>query len=186
MFGPGSTRLLASTVTAAIAIVACGGSSAPAGEAGGSPGDGTGAPEPAPQTAAAPPTSSMGQSDDRYGPALAHPERYYGVYANPERPNRQWFVAAAQRPEHAEQAPEVPPGHLAVGALFGDVAPWHLRTLSETEFEQAWTGGFDSDPVTVELELDAEGRAVALTFTNETFAAEGRLERVGDLPDEWR
>lgn len=119
------------------------------------------------------------------GEPLDHPERYYGLYANPSTPNRQWFVTEAKRPKYAEQAPEVPPGHLAIGAMFGDVAPWHMKTLSDTEFEQAWVSDYQPEPITVEFELGDDGTAVAMTFTDEQQASEGRLERQGDLPEGW-
>lgn len=118
------------------------------------------------------------------GEPLDHPEHYYGLYANPNTPTRQWFVAEAKRPKYAEQAPEVPPGYLAIGAMFGDVAPWHMRTLSDTEFEQAWAD-HSPDPAIVEFELGDDGNAVAMAFTNDQLASEGRLVRQGDLPEGW-
>lgn len=124
-------------------------------------------------------------ADDPFGTPLESPERYYGVYANPAKPDRKWFVTEAKRSPMAEQAPEVPPGHLAIGAMFGDVAPWHMKTLSETTFEQAYVNSFQPEPTAVEFELRADGRAVAMTFTNSQMASEGRLERVGDLPEGW-
>ncbi|MEZ5333106.1 MAG: hypothetical protein R2991_13900 [Thermoanaerobaculia bacterium] len=125
------------------------------------------------------------EADPTFGPALEAPELYYGVYADSDQPSRQWFVSEAKRPQFAEHAPEVPPGHLMIGALFGDVAPWQMKTLSETDFEQAWVME-GQEPVTVRFELDADGRAVALTFTDPMLADQGRLERRGDLPDDLR
>lgn len=119
------------------------------------------------------------------GMPLAEPERYYGVYATVAEPNRSWFVAAAKRPPYAEQAPEVPPGYLSLGAMFGDVAPWHLKTLSATDFVQAHPGPGQTEPLAIRFELDAEGRAAAFTFTQGAYAPPGRFLRVGDLPDDW-
>jgi hypothetical protein len=124
-------------------------------------------------------------ADDGLGAPLDNPARYYGVYASAEQPNRQWFIAEAKRPIWAERAPEVPPGHLALGAMFGDVAPWHLRTVSETEFVQARVPDHQPEPVAVEFELDADGHAIAFRFTNDDYASYGRLERQGDLSDGW-
>ena len=153
------------------ALVACGGSGeSPAGDA-----------EETPDPAAAAPMAG----DHALGAALADPSRYFGVYASADRPDRQWFVAEAKRPAYAEQAPEVPPGRLALGAMFGDVAPWHLRTLSETEFEQAWVSDHQPETVSIQFELDDDGWAVALRFTNEQNASLGRLERQADLPEGW-
>ncbi|MEJ2085701.1 MAG: hypothetical protein P8Y44_08475 [Acidobacteriota bacterium] len=126
------------------------------------------------------------RDDNRYGEPLENPERYYGLYANPQTPDRQWFISEARRPKEAEQAPEVPPGHLALGAMFGDVAPWHLKTISSTEFEQAWVPDYQPDPVRIEFELDGDGSVVAFTFTDEQNASQGRLERQGDLPPDWQ
>ena len=119
------------------------------------------------------------------GMPLAEPERYYGVYATEAEPNRSWFVAAAKRPPYAEQAPEVPPGYLSLGAMFGDVAPWHLKTISATEFVQAYPGPGQAEPVAIRFELDSEGRAAAFTFTGGAYVPPGRFLRVGDLPDGW-
>lgn len=119
------------------------------------------------------------------GTPLAEPERYYGVYATETEPNRSWFVAAAKRPPYAEQAPEVPPGYLSLGAMFGDVMPWHLKTLSATDFVQAYPGPGQAEPVAIRFELDTEGRAAAFTFTQGAYAPPGRFLRVGDLPDGW-
>jgi hypothetical protein len=69
--------------------------------------------------------------------------------------------------------------------MFGDVAPWHLRTLSDTEFVQAWVPPGQPEAVSIEFEIDADGRAVAFRFTNQQNASAGRLERVADLPEGW-
>lgn len=171
-------------LVASLAVAACGGAEEPAAEpvapAGGSVADGEAAAEGA---GAAAPGS---EAHPELGSPLEHPERYHGVYAHPDEPNRRWFVTEARRPPEAEQAPEVPPGYLALGAMFGDVAPWHMRTLSETEFEQARVSEFQPEPIAVEFELDGDGEAVAMTFTGGTSAPEGRFVREGDLPAEWR
>lgn len=112
-------------------------------------------------------------------------ERFHGVYASPERPGRRWFVSAARRPPLSD-APEIPPGYLMVGALFGDVAPWPLRARSETTFEQAWVPEPQGEGLALEFETDAEGEAVALRFTQGSMKDAGRLERVGALPDALR
>ncbi len=51
-------------------------------------------------------------------------------------------------------------------------------------FEQAWAD-HSPDPATVEFELGDDGNAVALMFTNEQLASEGRLVRQGSLPEDW-
>ncbi|MCR9061583.1 MAG: hypothetical protein NXI02_29925 [Rhodobacteraceae bacterium] len=43
-----------------------------------------------------------------------------------------WFVAEA-RPHPGSDA-VIPPGHLMIGATFGDVAPLYMATMGETDF----------------------------------------------------
>jgi hypothetical protein len=190
LLGLGSPKLIVLLLFASLVFPACGGSDNRAALASGDSGE----PRPgetsvaqAPVDEKAPATSADANPDTSptLGEPLDHPERYYGLYANPNTPNRQWFVTEAVRSKYAEQAPEVPPGHLAIGAMFGDVAPWHMKTLSDTEFEQAWVSDFQPEPVTVEFELGDDGTAVAMTFTNEQLASQGRLERQGGLPEGW-
>lgn len=137
------------------------------------------------QPEAAEDATSPAPDGSSLGPALADPERYYGVYAEPGRPGRAWFITEATRPAYAERAPEVPPGHLMLGAMFGDVAPWQLKTLSRTEFVQAYPGSGQSEPVAIEFRLDANGEAAAFRFTAAALGDDEWLERTGDLPDGW-
>lgn len=124
--------------------------------------------------------------DAGWGEPLADPTLYYGLYAHPDRPDRTWFVAEAKRPIWAEQAPEIPPGHLEIGAMFGDVAPWPMRTVSETRFEQKSPSEYQPEPIRIEFELDEEGSAVAMVFLGDSPPEAERLVRTGDLPEEWR
>ena len=126
--------------------------------------------------------TELSEPDPGRGAPLTEPQRYYGLYANPESPDRQWFVTEARRSKYAEQAPEVPPGYLMIGALFGDVAPWQMKTLSQTRFEQFWVSDSQTEAYAVEFELDEDGHAVAMTFTDAQNAPQGRLERQGELP----
>ncbi len=112
-------------------------------------------------------------------------QRYFGLYGDPGR--GQFFVTEAKRPKWAEQAPEIPPGHLAIGAMWGDVAPMHMKSLSETKFQQVDLSDFAPDtPNVAEFEFGPDGNAVALTFTSGSFSEFNRRVRVGDLPKEWR
>jgi hypothetical protein len=123
--------------------------------------------------------------DSLLGPALDEPGRYFGVYAAPERPARGWFIAEAKRPAYAERAPEVPPGHLMLGAMFGDVAPWQMKTMSDTQFEQAQMGPGQTEPVAIEFRFDAAGQPTAFRFTGGVPGYDAWLERTGDLPEGW-
>lgn len=109
-------------------------------------------------------------------------ERFYGLYG--ETGGRQFFVTQATKPKFAEQAPDIPPGYLAVGAMWGDVAPMHMKSLGESKFEQVDLSDFAPHPLhVVEFELGPDGKAVALTFTRGALSEYGRRERVGDLPE---
>ena len=112
-------------------------------------------------------------------------ERYLGLYGEPGR--GQFFVTEAKRPKYAEQSPEMPPGYLAIGAMWGDVAPMHMKSHSETKFEQVDLSDFAPEkPNVAEFEFGPDGKAVALTFTSGGFTEYGRRVRVGDVPDQWR
>lgn len=107
-------------------------------------------------------------------------ERFHGVYGDGDS-GKEFFVAAAKRPEYAEE--RLPPGYLMIGAMWGDVAPWYMKSISETRFEQQWVnpGG---EPVIVEFDVDGRGNARALVFDT-VFDDRGRLQRRRDLPDGW-
>ena len=149
------------------------------------------------ETSAVPGTSETNESDQagaQEGFYLGEPrddiERYLGVYGDPNEPDNprgQFFVAEAKRPKYAEQAPEIPPGYLAIGAMWGDVAPMSMKSLSETKFEQVDLSDFASpEPNVAEFELGPDGNAAALAFTSGGFSEYGRRVRVGDLPAEWQ
>ncbi|HSH40603.1 MAG TPA: hypothetical protein VK973_00560 [Arenicellales bacterium] len=105
--------------------------------------------------------------------------RFHGVYGDGS--GRDFFVAEAARPEYAEQ--QLPRGYLMIGAMWGDVAPWYMQSVSETRFEQQWVnpGG---EPIVARFEIDDDGNARALVFET-VFADRGALPRTGDLPEGW-
>jgi hypothetical protein len=109
-------------------------------------------------------------------------ERFYGIYGDPANPGRDFFVAEAEPPLGSDM--EVPPGYLMIGAMWGDVAPWYMESVSDRRFEQRWVGDF-GHAVIAEFDLGGDGSAVALTFET-VFDDRGRLERLRDLPKEWQ
>jgi hypothetical protein len=125
---------------------------------------------------------SAGPSDEPY--PLGEPrddlERFYGVYGDGQS-RRDYFVTEAKSPRDAER--KVPPGYLMIGAMWGDVAPWYMKAVSETRFEQQWVNPA-AQPLVVEFELDGDGNARAIVLES-AFEDRGRLERVGDLPEGW-
>lgn len=135
------------------------------------------------------PASSSGgrkQNDFWLGTPRNDLERFYGLYGDPDNPGRDFFVLEAKRPKFAEQAPEIPPGYLMIGATWGDVAPWYMKAITETKFEQQTLGDFKPpEPIVVVFEAAEGQNAVALTFET-VFADRGRLKRLGDVPEEWQ
>lgn len=163
-----------------LGLCACGSSEEPTGARG----------APAPEAAAA---SSTAVNESEGGFGLGEPrgdiDRFFGVYGDPEYPTElrgQFFVVEAKRPRGAEQAPEIPPGFLAIGAMWGDVAPMSMKSLSEAKFEQVDLSDFaPAQPTVVEFAFGPDGKAVALTFTSGFEEFQHRV-RLGDIPDSWQ
>lgn len=107
---------------------------------------------------------------------------YEGVYGSAKRPNRDFFVTEAAPAQGQDIT--YPEGHLHIGAMWGDVAPWTVAPQSATRFVQQSVSDFQPAPLVAEFELGDDGRAVAVTFTG-MFEDRGRLERTGDLPEGW-
>lgn len=134
------------------------------------------------------PAKASGIPDAAKQAAAPHPlgepredlERFYGVYGDGDS-GRNFFVTAARRPEYAER--QIPPGYLMIGAMWGDVAPWYMKSVSETRFEQQWTTP-GAEPIIAEFETNEEGGARTLVFET-VFDDRGRLQRVGELPEDW-
>lgn len=175
---PRGARMLAAPMLAALfALGACGGGGAIEQAGGGTEppaaraDSGRGAPQPA--------------GDYYLGTPRDDVKRYFGLYGDPGR--GQFFVTEAKRPKYAEQSPEIPPGYLAIGAMWGDVAPMSMKSLSGTKFEQVDISDFaPPEPNIAEFEFGPGGKAVAMTFTSGALSEFGRRSRVGDLPAEWR
>lgn len=115
-------------------------------------------------------------------------QRFFGVYGDPNNPTElrgQFFVTEAKRPREAEQAPEIPPGYLAIGAMWADVAPMSMMSLSDSTFQQIDLSDFaPAEPTVVEFEFGADGKATALTFTTGFQEFRHRV-RIGELPEGW-
>ena len=123
---------------------------------------------------------ALAQEAGRWGPALDDPGRYHGLYDSPEGDT--WFVAESEPPMGMEM--QIPPGHLMIGATFGDVAPYFLRTESETRFLRPGYNEYNPD-IVVEFDLPDTGPATALSFTFGDREPESWV-RTGDLPESWQ
>jgi hypothetical protein len=129
-----------------------------------------------PSPVGAPHAESSPASADA-GPAQDDLERFTGIYGDP----------AQQGPTPRNIAISLTcDGRLAFGATWGDVAPWVMKRLSELEFEQAFLGQYDPEPIRVAFELDGSGTPIALTHNlGKRFRMPARLARLGALPDQF-
>jgi len=102
-------------------------------------------------------------------------DRFAGVYGDPakQQPSpRNFFIYACK-------------GFLRFGAMWGDVAPYAMRSTGTLTFEQAWLESFEKEGVKLEFHVDASGKATAITHTFTFGAAAQRVPRLGGLPKEW-
>jgi len=121
------------------------------------------------------PTSSRATPAD-LGPARNALARFGGVYGDPtqQRSPRNVFVT------------ETCDGRLQFGAMWGDVAPWVMRSTGDAMFVQARLSSFETEPLRLEFHLSAGGKAKAVTHTLTSGHEPLRVTRLGDLPDGWR
>jgi hypothetical protein len=101
-------------------------------------------------------------------------DRFFGLYRDPNPPgtaNRDLFVTRTCN------------GRLAIGAMWGDVAPYVMRSEGDTRFTQIWVSEFEPVPHQLDFELGPAGRATAVTHNVTAEYTFERWARVGDLPD---
>lgn len=96
-------------------------------------------------------------------------ERFTGLYGDPEESNenrRLWVMVSCD-------------GYLVVGALWGDVAPWWMKSASDKAFSY-------SDTFTnVEMEFETDGSGKALRMIHNLSFLKTPLERLGPAPEDW-
>lgn len=109
-------------------------------------------------------------------------DRFHGVYGSSEQPGRDFFVTAPESPPGDGGPP--PAGDLAIGALWGDVAPWHVSAIGPVRFEQAQPDPYMQEPVRVAFLVDEDGTITGMRFET-LFDGRGDLERLGDLPTDF-
>jgi hypothetical protein len=73
-------------------------------------------------------------------------------------------------------------GHLMVGPMWADVAPWRMRSLGDTEFR--WAGNDFADPVRATFATGQDGTATGLTVDLEGFTEP--MIRLSDLDPGWQ
>ncbi|MGH7563824.1 MAG: hypothetical protein ACREK5_05325 [Gemmatimonadota bacterium] len=99
--------------------------------------------------------------------------RFHGLYGDPGDAGpvarRLWVSGAC--------------GYLTIGATWGDVAPWVMRSVSERVFIASSTYA-GVEPLEVEFRMASDGSAEALTH-NGRFVIEKSLARMGELPEGW-
>ena len=105
-----------------------------------------------------------------FGEARDDLERFAGLYGDPGNLDspRKLFVTQTCK------------GHLLIGAMWGDVAPWQMTAATDTEFAHK-TDYFDLD---VAFEVDGEGQATRMQHSLDGLVSP--LVRSGDLPADWQ
>jgi hypothetical protein len=105
------------------------------------------------------------------GPARTDLDRFAGLYADPAAPDerKSFFVAVGCD------------GRLVTGAMWADVSPWWMSSVSDLvfEYEDSWT------KIRMEFEAGSGASASGMTHDREDILP-SPLTRIGPLPPEWR
>ena len=147
-------------------------------------------PSAAPRPAPARPRRETGEEAARrrsleiLGPGRDDLARFQGVYGDPEAQDQ----ATVPRNFFVDRTCD---GHLRLGAAWGDVSPWTLKSISETEFVEGFIPDGQPAAIHIRFQLSADGRPTGLTHNlNEVWALAGepartRIARLDGLPPEW-
>ena len=76
-------------------------------------------------------------------------------------------------------------GYLRFGALWGDVAPWMMKSVADAEFIQGRADPGQASAIRLRFEVGSDGRAQALTHNLTDLGLPLRVTRLGDLPAAW-
>jgi hypothetical protein len=108
-----------------------------------------------------------------FGPKRDDLSRFKGRYADPNRANEHhvWSVGETC----------VGSGHLALAAMWGDVAPWRLASESDLVFTEPYPQP-NYEPFRLSFQAAPDGSITAALMSG---PFEARLERLGDLPEGW-
>ena len=92
-------------------------------------------------------------------------KRFTGLYGDPSDPNRKLWVTISCD------------GYLVSGAMWGDVAPWWMKSVGDNVF--AYQDSFNK--LRMEFETDGNGKAVRMK--HDLKYLKSPLKRLGPLPD---
>lgn len=101
------------------------------------------------------------------GPAREDLQRFTGLYASEESPDRELFVTRTCN------------GFLVAGPLWADTAPWGLRSEGDTVF------GFQQSGLQFRLEFATNDDGTALQLSHTIRGLASPMQRRGPLPDAW-
>lgn len=106
------------------------------------------------------------------GPSRKDLARFHGVYGDPaqqERTPKNFFVY------------EMCDGHLQFGAMWGDVAPWVMKSVDDKIFVQARLQPGEEKALRLEFQVDSDGKVQAVAHSLDW--RESPLVRLGELPN---
>lgn len=117
-------------------------------------------------------TTKRARSQNDPGPSRNDLARFHGVYGDPtqqKRTPKNFFVF------------ETCDGRLQFGAMWGDVAPWIMKSVDDKIFVQAKLQPGEEKALRLEFEVDEDGQVKALGHSLDW--RESPLIRLGDLPN---
>jgi rubrerythrin len=114
-------------------------------------------------------TENNKQIKNNLGESRSDLKRFTGLYGDPEEGNetrRLWVMESCD-------------GYLVSGALWGDVAPWWMKS----EGDKVFTYSDSFNDISMEFVTDENGKAMKMIHNLSSLKSP--LERVGPLPDDW-
>jgi hypothetical protein len=119
------------------------------------------------EAAAAPPPAPVERGEPRDDLA-----RFFGLYGDPaDTSSSAWRMYVTARC-----------GYLLVGGMWGDAAPWEMRSVGPTSFTLTYVDEYNS-PNDVAFRTGPDGHASAMEHGFDFLKTP--LPRVGDLPEGW-
>jgi|GEM_PF-1684759 len=100
--------------------------------------------------------------------------RFFGLYRDPSPPGSA---------DHDIMVSQTCDGRLAFAAMWGDVAPWVMRSEGDARFVQIWVNDFQTAPYELDFELGADARPTSVRHNLTAEYTFERWARAGDLPE---